>query len=204
MEKVAIMRRRKAYTPIAVDRLEDRLTLSHLGIHPAAHVAHRRAAHTAHHRAASVGDHLSGSAPPAPVTTPPAPATGSPAMPLVLSGKIEGPTPMVGTGTISPLGAVSSSGTLRASSAEPMTYKGTVTLVGASGSITLNLSGQHLGPQQIGRTIDLAYTITGGTGAFESATGSGKAVLSFELPSVPRPSPFPSGGAVVLTFGDVS
>lgn len=155
-----------------------------------------------------------GSTPPAPVTTPPDPAptppdpgpptsppgTTQPPTAMALSGQIAGPTPMVGTGTIGPLGAVTSSGTLSASGAEPMVYRGTETLVGASGSITLSLAGQVFGPVMIGGSVEMTYTITGGTGAFLGATGSGKAVLSFEFPSGARHSPSPSGGSVVLTF----
>ena len=123
---------------------------------------------------------------------------------MELTGTISGPSPTVGTGTIGPMGAVTSSGTLTATGAEPMVYQGTLTLVGASGSITISLSGEVLGPAQISGSVDLTYTITGGTGAYQGATGSGKAVLSFEFPSAPKPSPFPSGGAVVLTFGNTA
>jgi hypothetical protein len=83
---------------------------------------------------------------------------------------------------------------LTASGAEPVKYTGTVTLVGASGSITVRLVGQVFGPSILGAPIDLTYTITGGTGAFKGATGSGKAVFSPSLAS--------RAGEVALTFGD--
>ena len=102
-----------------------------------------------------------GTTPTAPGTTPISPGTTPTVAALVLTGKVEGGTPLNGSGTVSPLGAVTSSGTLSASGAEPMTYTGTLTLVGASGSITLSLSGQVFGPAQIGGSIDLTYTITG-------------------------------------------
>jgi hypothetical protein len=85
-----------------------------------------------------------------------------------------------------------------------MIYKGVVTLVGASGSVTLGLSGEVFGPLRLGGKIDLTYTITGGTGAFQGATGSGKADLTLELPPSSGPSASPPGLTFVLTFGGVA
>ncbi len=85
---------------------------------------------------------------------------------------------------------------MTASGAEPVNYTGTVTLVGASGSITASLVGRVFGPSVLGAPIKLTYTITGGTGAFEGATGSGKAVFS--------PSIASQAGEVALTFGDTT
>src|SRR5262249_3664378 len=121
---------------------------------------------------------------------PPAP----PATAVVLNGTVEGRTSQGASGTVGPLGTVTSSWTLTASGAEPVKYAGTVTLVGASGSITASLGGQGVGAAIICAPIDLTYTITGGTGAFKGATGSGKAVFSPSLAS--------RAGEVALTFGD--
>jgi hypothetical protein len=91
---------------------------------------------------------------------------------------------------------VTSNWTLAASGAEPVTYQGTVTLVGANGSITATLVGQVVGPTILGAPIELTYTITGGTGAFAGATGTGKAIVSSIISSLP--------GEVALTFGDTT
>jgi hypothetical protein len=71
-----------------------------------------------------------------------------------------------------------------------------VTLVAISGSVTATLSGRVFGSTVLGAPIDLTYTITGGTGAFAGATGSGKAVFSPRIRSQP--------GKVALTFGDTT
>jgi hypothetical protein len=234
------MRPSKAFTPIWLDQLENRLALSTLGVHYAPHVGHHghhgHAAHVAHHRhAAHIHSHPSGSvlpgagttssasatnpttpptdptapvtaptapttSPTTPATSPPTPGTGPTVAALVLSGQVEGHQPLDGSGNVGPLGAVTSTGTLSASGAEPMNYSGTVTLVGSSGSVTLSLTGRLFGPVSIGRPVDLTYTITGGTGAFEDATGSGNAVLSFHLPSGTFPNPSPAPNSFVLAF----
>jgi hypothetical protein len=85
---------------------------------------------------------------------------------------------------------------LTASGAEPVTYTGEITLVGATGSITANLSGLLFGPDHLGETIHLTYTITAGTGAFQGASGSGRAFFTAMGFS-------PSDG-FVLTFGDAT
>jgi hypothetical protein len=66
--------------------------------------------------------------------------------------------------------------------AEPVSYNGTITLVGANGTITAGLHGLLFGPTHLGETIHLTYTIAGGTGAFKGATGSGLASFT-GLPS---------------------
>ena len=115
---------------------------------------------------------------------------------IVLNGTVQGRTPLSGSGKIGPLGAVTSTGSLKVSGAEPVTYSGTMTLAGASGSITLSLFGRLFGPNRLGAPIDLTYTITGGTGAFQGATGSGTAIFS--------PSGFSSTGAFALAFTKVA
>jgi len=139
-----------------------------------------------------------GSSTPAP--NPPAPGVGIAATTIALSGQVEGKQPLDGSGTVGPLGAVSMRGTLSASGAEPMNYSGTVTLVGSSVSVTLSLSGRVFGPVSLDQTVHLTYTITGGTGAYHDATGSGDAVLSFHLSSGMRTSPPPPPYSFVLTF----
>ena len=91
------------------------------------------------------------------------------------------------------MGAVTSTVSLTASGAEPVVYRGTVTLVGASGSITVSLYGQVLGPSFLDAPIHLSYTITGGTGAFNGATGSGQALFQSSMMS--------TAGAFSLAFG---
>jgi hypothetical protein len=230
-----------AFTPIWLERLEDRLTLSQLGVHhatqvghlhDAARVGHHDAAHVRHHDVDHVRDHhhgahihkpqsgsistgagtnptttgtnptTTGTTPPTTGTTPPTTGTMPPNVTVVLNGKIEGRTPLDGSGKFDSLGAVTTRGTLSASGAEPMTYTGKVSLVSASGTITLSLSGEVFGPQSLGGPIDLTYTITGGTGAFQGATGSGKAVLTFQLPPTMRPMPTPLAASFVLSFGN--
>jgi hypothetical protein len=117
-----------------------------------------------------------------------------------LNGHVEGRQPLDGSGSVGPLGAVTSTGTFSASGAEPVNYTGKLTLVGSSGSVTLSLSGRLFGPNYIGRPIDLTYTITGGTGAYQDATGSGKAALSFDLPPGTRMNPSPPSSSFTLTF----
>ncbi len=223
-------RRNKAFAASLFELLEDRLTLSHLGVHPAAGIGHQHAAvigrhHaavTGHHHAAITGHHHAarlrhhhhhtGTVPPVTgsgstgttpgsgsTTTGPGPTSGGSgptAQSVVLSGTVEGRTPLVGSGTIGPLGAVSSTGTLTGRDAEPVIYSGSITLVGATGSITASLSGLHGGPDYPGETIDLTYTITGGTGAFQDATGSGQADFTGATSS--------TGDTFVLTFGNAT
>jgi hypothetical protein len=82
---------------------------------------------------------------------------------------------------------------LKASGAEPVVYTGDITLVGATGTITASLSGRLFGPNRLGETIDLTYTITGGTGAFQGAAGSGEAFFT--------PTGFNVSGGFSLSFG---
>ena len=216
--------RRKSFTPTWLDRLEDRLTLSSMVVQHAAQVRHHHhhAAQMRHqHHAAHVQNHQSGSVlpgagatSPAPTTNqtapstdpstpsnnPPASGVGPASTTIALSGQVAGTQPLDGSGTVGPLGAVTSTGTLSASGAEPMNYSGTATLVGSFGSVTLSLSGRVFGPVSIGQTVDLTYTITGGTGAYQDATGSGQAVLSFTLPSGIRTNPSPAPNSFVLAF----
>jgi hypothetical protein len=124
-------------------------------------------------------------------------------MPIALSGSVHGATQMQGSetgldgsGTVNSLGAVTSRGMLTTSGAEPVTYSGTITLAGSTGSVTATLSGRLFGPTRFGQPIALTYTITGGTGAFQGAFGSGQAsfILNFSG----------AGASFVLTFGNAT
>src|SRR4029077_2266672 len=75
-----------------------------------------------------------------------------------------------------------------------VTYTGTLTLAGASGTITASLAGQVFGPSRLGVPIRLTYTITRGTGAYAGVTGAGRPVYSPSLAS--------QANSVALTFGD--
>jgi hypothetical protein len=129
-------------------------------------------------------------------------SVGSPptSLSVALSGSVHGAARMQGTatgltgsGTVGPLGAVTSTGTLTATGAEPVVYSGNITLVSSTGSVTVALSGRQFGPSRLGQPIALTYTITGGTGTFQGAIGSGHA--SFAL-NISR-----AGPGFVLTFG---
>jgi len=95
---------------------------------------------------------------------------------------------------VNPLGAVTSTVSLHATGAEPVVYSGTITLVGASGTITATLSGRVFGPSYLNQPIHLTYTITRGTGAFAGAQGSGEA--SYLASGLSTTSSF------TLTFGN--
>jgi hypothetical protein len=217
-------RRNRAFTAL-VDPLEDRLALSHLGVHHADVIGHHHAAAITGHHAASIDHHHSTQAGPhhearsrhhhaarhrhhhhavpvppvtgpGPTGTPPGPTSGdsgSAASTVALSGAVKGGNLLDGSGTLGPLGSVISTGTLTTSGAEPVNYSGTITLVGATGSITASLSGQLFGPDRPGETIHLTYTITGGTGAFQGATGSGQAYFAGMASS--------TGEGFTLSFG---
>src|SRR5262249_9440097 len=116
-------------------------------------------------------------APPPPTSLPPSPPPVPPATAVVLNGTVEGPTSPGASRVAARLGAEQCSGTLAAWGAGRVKSAGRVPLVGAPGSITASLAGQVFGPSILGAPIDLTYTITGGTGAFKGATGSGKAVF---------------------------
>ena len=119
--------------------------------------------------------------------------SGPTSVPVVLGGTVKGTAPFDGSGTVGSLGAVTTTGTLTTSGAEPVVYTGEITLVNAAGSVTVNLSGLLFGPSYLDQTIDLTYTIAGGTGAFQGATGSGQAVLTTVISS--------AGDSFALAFG---
>lgn len=154
------MKRKHVFAPKLADRLEDRLVLSQGSAHPAALIGH----HLAYRQV-------------------------TPAAVIALNGMITGATPFDGSGTISPLGSVTSSGHLTARGAEPVRYSGSITLVGSHGTITASLYGIQGGPQSPFEPVSLTYTITGGTGAYAGDSGSGRATYR------------PTSGGYTLTFG---
>jgi hypothetical protein len=120
---------------------------------------------------------------------------------VALNGSVHGATRMQGaatglsgSGTVGPLGAVTSTGTLTTMGAEPVVYSGNIKLVSSTGSVTVALSGRQFGPSRLGQPIALTYTITGGTGTFQGAIGSGHASFVLNISS--------AGTSFVLTFGD--
>jgi hypothetical protein len=122
---------------------------------------------------------------------------------ILLSGAVHGSTQIQGSvtglngsGTVGALGAVTSKGSLKSSGAEPVIYSGTVTLVGSTGSVTVDLSGRVFGPTRLGQPINLTYTIAGGTGAFQGASGSGPASLTLNFST--------AATSFVLTFGNTA
>jgi hypothetical protein len=168
-----------AFVPQAIAPLESRVVPSHAHV-PAAHVMH----------------HVQGALTPAPAA-------------LALEGTVQGvQTPvrgqpgtlfLKGAGHVAPLGAVSETGTLTIRSGEPTFYKGTVTLTGALGSVSVQIARIHPGPIGFGRPIMLHYTITGGTGAYRGDSGSGAVAYN----TGPSPIVNPLGGQSTfrLTFG---
>jgi hypothetical protein len=154
------MRQNYCFAPQLADPLEDRLVLSHGAPHHAALIGHHLSSH-----------HM------------------TPAAAIALSGTITGTIALDGSGTVSPLGNVTSSGSLTSRGAEPVRFSGTVTLVGSHGTITASLYGILAGPERPFEPVTLTYTITGGTGAFQGDSGSGRATYT------------PISGGFSLTFG---
>jgi hypothetical protein len=161
------MTRRYAFIPDRSGRLEDRLALSHLLGHAPAHVAAPHHAGTIHVASITVS----------------------------LDGLVTGQKPLNGSGTVDPLGQVTTTGKITSHGGEPVVFTGKITLTGSTGSVTAKLSGRLFGHMSPRESVRLTYDITGGTGAFEGATGSGKAIY---LPH------FNGGSLFVLTFGDAA
>jgi hypothetical protein len=85
---------------------------------------------------------------------------------------------LMGSGRVRPLGEVQAEGTLHAPGfiREGHTT-GTLTLTNSRGSITLQLVSRQPQPGFSPPARSYDYTITGGTGAYAGATGSGRATL---------------------------
>jgi hypothetical protein len=156
------MRRNYVFAPQLADRLEDRLVLSHGAAHHAALIGH-------HHH---LGNHQA-----------------TPDVAIALKGTITGISALDGSGTVSPLGSVTSSGYLTSRGAEPVRFSGSITLAGSHGTITAKLYGILAGPERPFEPVSLTYTITGGTGAYQGDSGSGYATYA------------PRSGGFTLTFG---
>jgi hypothetical protein len=173
------MRNRTAFLPDPITTLEDRVALSHAHTVPA--LVHATAN----------------------LSTTPVQA------PVSLEGTVKGvQTPvahqpgtlhLVGSGNVAPLGPEKAVGTLTIKSGEPTFYNGTVTLSDPLGSIDVQISGIQGGPIGLGRPVLLHYKITGGTGAFHGATGSGNVTYT-TLPS-PLANPVAGQSMFRLTFG---
>ena len=114
------------------------------------------------------------------------PSAGATPQQLTLSGEIvctlgtvpplpdgSSTRPLTGTGTVAPVGDVFVSGELRTPGfVTGGAAQATLTLTGANGSLALQL----MGPFQSGFSpppTTFQYTISGGTGAFAGASGSG-------------------------------
>lgn len=111
-----------------------------------------------------------------------------------------------GTGTVTPLGAVSASGTLTTPGFIARgRATGTLTLTAADGTVTLDL----VGPPQKGFASPPAsfrYTIAGGTGADAGASGKGRVSFqeqqspTFKCPPNALCVPLQPGGSLGGTF----
>ena len=125
---------------------------------------------------------------------------------IALKGKIFGPYTvnrtnpdigstyeLSGSGQIQPLGQSRGTGSFRAPGNVAVGHaEGTLTLTDQQGSVTLTL----VGPDQRGLAPPpdhFTYTITGGTGTFQGAKGSGNVALEILLPgrTPPRGGPGP-------------
>jgi hypothetical protein len=117
---------------------------------------------------------------------------------MPLTGKIQLPMPVgdatvvptQGTGDVHPLGTVKVAGTLTSTGG---TGGGNLTLNGQSGSVSLVFSAQP--PNGLDGLPSFHFSITGGSGAYEGASGHGtmvwkfahQPVISFQLHGTMRP-----------------
>jgi hypothetical protein len=122
----------------------------------------------------------------------------SAAVAISLSGLVDGTTSIQGSeiglngaGMVSPLGPVTSRGSVEFSGGNRVKYIGTVTLNNQYGSVTVGLSGQGSISPRSGPPINLTYTILGGTGRYSGDQGSGSASLTISV----------QGDRFDLTFG---
>jgi hypothetical protein len=98
---------------------------------------------------------------------------------------------LTGSGTVQPLGAVGASAFLDVPGfIKVARAHGRLTLANTQGSITLDLVG--LLGKGSGVPTTLTYTITGGTGKYAGASGTGKAALQ----EAPASNPCPPGTVV--------
>jgi hypothetical protein len=126
-----------------------------------------------------------------------APAVDAAAAAIALRGKVSGPVTVTqanpdtgkhyalgGSGTVAPLGACTVNGSFNTPGNIANGHaEGTVTLTAAQGSVTLQLVGPPspaFGPPP----ASFNYTITGGTGSFAGASGTGKAAFLLNDPTL--------------------
>jgi hypothetical protein len=164
-----IMRNRRALVPGALDALESRLVLSHIGPR---HPLPSASAHVAvavplpptpvHHLA--LNGFISGT-----FTTVPSPVATGPAKVTILKG----------SGMVSPLGPVALNGSIAVPSPQAVTSPAveSVTLAGAQGSVTLRLTPMAAGTNSSPASL-FQFTIIGSTGTFAGDSGTGTAALT--------------------------
>lgn len=107
---------------------------------------------------------------------------------------------LTGSGQVSPLGRTDVAGALRITGSALAHAEGELTLSGQQGTLTLDVTGPSSGgvaPLSSHLTFDLTFVITGGTGQFRGATGSGRISLTL-LPS--RGGASTAGGQFVMSF----
>jgi hypothetical protein len=135
------------------------------------------------------------------------PTTGQP---HALTGQVEGrwkiepgnpdvgmTLSLEGSGTVSPLGSVHSTGTLHGTGFVKSGHSiGMLTLHNALGSVTIKLTGTPPQAGFSGFAMHYSFKILGGTGQYQGAHGQGKATLQ-ELVIDP-PGPQPVGSPPIL------
>jgi hypothetical protein len=141
-------------------------------------------------------------APADPAPSAPDPVAQVPSTALLLAGQVSGTwdsqpgVPVAGPdrtytgqGTVTPLGTVQATGSVQLPGfAVNGQTQGTLTLSNADGSVTLGL----VGPASYdlyGSPVTFQYTITGGTGQYAGASGSGTTILHGPPASAPGTAP---------------
>jgi hypothetical protein len=177
------MKAKRALIPGALDTLEDRLVLSHVGsfspalaVHPHIHMAANTLPPISINRL-SLNGTLTGS-----FTNGPSPQSSAPTLLTILKG----------SGLVSPIGKVDVSGSLTTSTTQAPTTlgpQGTVTLSNSQGSVTLRLS-VPVGQVYSRLSMRFEFSIVKGTGAFAGGAGTGSADLTL----IPQGGPVSSNG----------
>jgi hypothetical protein len=115
------------------------------------------------------------------------------AIPSPLASPIPGDLLLIGKGKVAPLGQVSLVGPFSIRSGEPTFYDGRVALSNPRGGVEVHIFGIVPGPS--GRPAHLHYEILSGWGAYLGATGKGSVVYDQGLVPVGGRTPFS------MTFG---
>lgn len=152
-----MMRKRRAFVPTTLNRLEDRVTLSHAMATPAI-ISPAATNPPATHAINLVGT-VKGFETPSP-----------------LASAIPGGLLLRGQGKVAPLGQVGLIGRFSIRSGEPTFYDGTEVLFNGRGGIVVHIAGIVGGPS--GPPAHLHYQILAGWGAFQGATGKGNVVYT--------------------------